>query len=430
MRRLLTLLLVLSLLSVTPSQALPRQTVELAGTIIELEQRIIERGRALPGEADDLDARLERLGSMIREDRLELQPELVAFLVRGYGLLYRISTELAAHAAEKELYFRKQLGGEEKDYVRKEIGGTTVVLRGDPTSKEIALTFDDGPSPNDGHGGGTEALLDYLAAEDILATFFLCGEPAVQRPDLVKRVIEDGHAIGNHTRSHARPRGLMPLTDEQALDEIVLGELQILRSLGTDEPLIFFRCPYGNGVRSPRINRMLADNGYFNIYWTIDTNDWKTRDSQTTVSRVLNNRKLDGAIVLMHDRIRGTVDAVKTIVDTLRPKGYRFVSIPQLLGVDNEGPTRLAYRDASGLYMAGDKVGAMKLLASLAEEEPDSLLADDSLHHAWIIAREIEDSERAAKYQEALRARYPQSLFVKTQISLKPADLKVGLRSE
>ncbi|MBI4865468.1 MAG: polysaccharide deacetylase family protein [Candidatus Wallbacteria bacterium] len=358
------------------------------------------------------------MAQTVPEDRLDLEPELVAFLEKGHSFLYRMSPALSATAAENELKWRELLGGEERDIVKREIGGATVVLRGDPQSREVALTFDDGPCGSDGRGNGTAAMLDLLKKERVRGTFFLIGDCAMAYPGLVRRIAAEGHAIGNHTKSHARMKGLEHLSDAAIAEEVEAGENQILYALGTDEPLTLFRCPYGSGAKSARVNSILAANGFYNVFWTIDTQDWKTHNSNTTTRRVLQSPNLSGGIVLMHDRVPGSVTATKKVIDSLRQRGYRFVTVPQLLGVDNESSARVAYREAAGLYMSGDKGRAIAQFLQLASTTGESVLADDALHHAWLIAMELGESERAAKIRDIIVSRHPRSLYVARQLRL------------
>ncbi|MBI3893401.1 MAG: polysaccharide deacetylase family protein [Candidatus Wallbacteria bacterium] len=432
MKRLAVLLLLAQLAAIdATAHALPRRALELANSVTELQERVATRGRALQGEADDLAARLSELAGLVPEDRLDLEPELVAFMEKGYGFLYRISTTVSATAAESELKWRALLGGDERPLVKREIGGATVVVRGDPNSREVALTFDDGPCAGDGHRNGTAALLDLLKRENVRATFFCIGECAMSYPALVKRIFAEGHALGNHTRSHARLKGLAHLADDEIVDEVETGESQILYSLGSEDPLILFRCPYGDGVRSERVNSILAKNGFYDIFWTIDTLDWKTHDAATTTRRVLSSSYLRGGIALFHERVPGTTMAVKRIIDGVRQRGYRLVTVPQLLGVDNESSARVAYREAAGLYMSGDKSGAMQHFLALATDIGESVLADDALHYAWLIAMETKDVERAARIRDALVKRFPQSLYVSNQLRVaQPARLIDAAKGE
>lgn len=388
----------------------PRKAVELAAAIIELEQRIAIRGHAAAGEADELEARLGELATSVPPDHLDGMPEVVAFLEKGYAILYRVSPQISASAAESEMRFRELLGGEERNIVKREIAGCTVVVRGDPSCKEVALTFDDGPCPG-GRGNGTSALLDLLKAEKVRASFFLCGDSAAAYPGLVRRIAAEGHVVGNHTKSHARLKGLGALSEAAAAEEVRAGEAMILKAMSSTEPLIFFRCPYGSGAKSERVNRMLAEQGFINVYWTIDTYDWKTHSSASTVNKVIGSKLLDGAIVLFHERVPDTVEAVRSIIERLRPKGYRFVTLPQLIGVDNESSARVAFREAAGLYLSGDHAAAMQRFVKLADSEPESILADDAMHYAWFIAMELHEVEMASKLRDALVKRYPRSLY-------------------
>ncbi|NEM05651.1 polysaccharide deacetylase family protein [Geodermatophilus normandii] len=183
----------------------------------------------------------------------------------------------------------------------------------------IALTFDDGPGPY------TAALLDELRAEDVRATFFVVGRNAAAHPDLVRRLVADGHAVGNHTWSHPRlpDVGAAAVGTELDRTAVVLADLGVRTSL--------MRPPYG--ATDATVASVAADRGYAQVLWDVDTRDWWNRDVAITTERALAGAHR-GAIVLMHDIHPTTVRAVPGIVDALQAAGYTLVTVPQLLGPD------------------------------------------------------------------------------------------------
>ena len=180
---------------------------------------------------------------------------------------------------------------------------------------EVALTFDDGPHP-----AYTEALLDGLKERNVSATFFVLGEHAELYPELIRRMREEGHLIGNHTYSH------LQLEDgnwEVYRQELTRTNELICEITGT-EPC-FVRPPYGSWDRS-----FEQELNMFPVLWTVDSRDWCSRDASDVVSKVVEETK-EGDIILMHDYYASTVDAALQVVDRLLELGYRFVTVEELL---------------------------------------------------------------------------------------------------
>lgn len=184
-------------------------------------------------------------------------------------------------------------------------------------TKCVALTFDDGPGPKTGK------LLDELKKNDAAATFFVVGPNVKTRPELVERMIAEGHEVGNHTWSH---RSLPALSPTQVRSEIDRTNEAI--SAAIDQPATLLRPPYG--ARNPKIDR-LAQTPV--ILWDVDTLDWKYRNTEKVVDAAVSQTK-PGSIVLMHDIHGSTVAAVPEILSRLKAKGYTFVTVTELLGQD------------------------------------------------------------------------------------------------
>ena len=181
--------------------------------------------------------------------------------------------------------------------------------------KEIALTFDDGPHPT-----YTAMLLDGLKERNVKATFFVLGEHAELYPELILRMQEEGHLIGNHTYTH------LELRDENAADylrEIKETNDMILRITG--ELPDYIRPPYGSWD-----NSLEEELGMFPVLWTVDSRDWCIQDAVKVAGKVVEETK-DGDIILMHDYYASTVDAALASVDALLAKGFSFVTVDELL---------------------------------------------------------------------------------------------------
>lgn len=185
-------------------------------------------------------------------------------------------------------------------------------------SKCIALTFDDGP------GIYTDKLLSYLNNYKAKATFFMIGPSAQRYPSIVKRVFDDGHQIGNHTWSHPSLPGLSP---EQVQNEISSTN-NILQGITGIKPNTL-RPPYGS--TNATVQRVASSLGMSSILWSVDTRDWADRNSNIVCNRAISNAR-PGAIILMHDIHRTSVEAVPCILQNLSSQGYQFVTVDKLLG--------------------------------------------------------------------------------------------------
>lgn len=177
----------------------------------------------------------------------------------------------------------------------------------------IALTFDDGP------GAQTARLLDALRARGAHATFFVLGSQVERWADVVKRMIDEGHEVGDHTYDHA---DLTRLSAKEIRDEVRRAAEAIHAASGRQPSLM--RPPYG-ATRDD----IGADIGLPEILWTVDTRDWADRDSEIVRQRALAGAG-SGRIILMHDLYPSTVDAVPAIVDGLTARGYALVTVTQL----------------------------------------------------------------------------------------------------
>ena len=190
------------------------------------------------------------------------------------------------------------------------------------SEKWIALTFDDGPRP-----GTTERLLDGLRERGASATFFLVGSQIRGSEELVKRMRDEGHQVGNHTWSHVKLQNL----DSAALTrEISRTDAELCRVLG--QGTYWVRPPYGL-LRAGQQSLFTVPL----VHWSVDPEDWKLRNAAADVRAVLGKVK-PGAIILMHDSVPASVDAALQLVDTLQPQGYVFVTVEELLALSGVRP--------------------------------------------------------------------------------------------
>src|SRR5216683_4020935 len=203
-------------------------------------------------------------------------------------------------------------------------------------NKKIALSFDDGPDPE-----WTPKILDVLKEKSVPGVFFVIGNMANQRPDILKREYAEGHEIGNHTFTH--PKFDDNITHTEIRWQLNLTERLIESTLGAKS--ILFRPPYGID-HQPEYAEEVAqlpypqELGYLIVGQRIDPDDWRMtedkqqRPAQEIADDVVRQAK-NGNIVLLHDgggEREQTVAALPLIIDKLRAKGYQFVSVADLLG--------------------------------------------------------------------------------------------------
>lgn len=189
------------------------------------------------------------------------------------------------------------------------------------TGKYIAMTYDDGPHPRN-----TPRLLDMLRERNIKATFYVIGQSVGLYPQVVRRTVEEGHEIGNHSQTH---RLLSKLPDSEIIADLGRCESAVVSAAGV-KPLTL-RPPYGGLLQRQR-ELVHAHFGYPTILWSVDPLDWKRPGASVVSSRILAGASA-GGIVLSHDLHSQTVDAMPATLDTLLRRGYQFVTVSQLLAM-------------------------------------------------------------------------------------------------
>ena len=190
----------------------------------------------------------------------------------------------------------------------------------------IAMTFDDGPSAT-----LTPKLLDLLAAHHIKATFFVIGENVAEHPEIVARAAREGHEIGNHSWSHPN---FAKMSDEGVRRQLQQTDDAIKSATGKRPTLM--RPPYGS--LTGRQKHWIHDEfGYDIILWDVDPYDWKRPGPAVVRNRILKETR-PGSIVLSHDIHPGTIEAMPSTWDELEAKGFKFVTIPELIRMATARP--------------------------------------------------------------------------------------------
>lgn len=198
--------------------------------------------------------------------------------------------------------------------------------------RRLALTFDDGPNPP-----YTEQILDILQSHDATATFFDAGQAVESRPDLVRRELALGMAVGSHSYTHGKDLPVMSRGDFAR--DLGRAESALTPALGYRPGL--YRAPYGHTSDNMLVELRRA--GYTSIGWDLDSTDWSDATADQVVRSVLDNAH-PGAIILLHDGGLGggnpvrstTLAALPRIIDGLREQGYALVTVPEITGAPAE----------------------------------------------------------------------------------------------
>lgn len=192
------------------------------------------------------------------------------------------------------------------------------------SGKYIAITFDDGPHPQN-----TPRLLDMLRARNIKATFYVIGRSVELYPQIVRRTVAEGHEIGNHSHTH---RLLSKLGDSEMLTDLRRCHDAIGNAAGVQPRTM--RPPYGGLLQRQR-ELVYSEFGYPVILWSVDPLDWKRPGASVVSSRILSGTS-SGGIILAHDLHGQTVDAMPVTLDGLLARGFIFVTVSQLLAMKTE----------------------------------------------------------------------------------------------
>lgn len=193
---------------------------------------------------------------------------------------------------------------------------------GSAHNKQIALTFDDVPA------AFTHKILDVLKKYDVKATFFVVGNRAEAHPEIVKRIVREGHLIGNHSYNHP----LMTRLSMESFKRQIMRTDQILYRLTGYHPK-YIRPPYGE--INERELRWVGQQGHIIVNWDVDSQDWRGISAQRVYSNILNYTQ-PGSIILQHASgnangvLQGTLSALPRVIEKLESEGYHFVTLNQM----------------------------------------------------------------------------------------------------
>ncbi len=190
----------------------------------------------------------------------------------------------------------------------------------------VALTFDDGPDSEN-----TLPILDILRRHRAGATFFVIGAKVEVEPEITRAILSQGFELGNHSHTHPNLARLDPTRLDE---EINLASTQIEAATGTSPT--FLRPPGGQWNQA--VAEAAAAHGLTTVLWTANSSDFNTEDPKKIAKNVLSQAR-PGGIILLHDTVRATREALPAILKGLKRKGLRPVSVGELLRQTQSGPT-------------------------------------------------------------------------------------------
>jgi peptidoglycan/xylan/chitin deacetylase (PgdA/CDA1 family) len=212
----------------------------------------------------------------------------------------------------------------------------------------IAMTFDDGP-----HGSQTPRLLKMLKQRNIKATFFLVGKCVAEYPEIARQIVREGHEVANHSWDHPL---LSKMAEGSVREQLQKTHDVIKQTTGVTPTLM--RPPYGGFTANQR-SWSNATLGYKCILWDVDSLDWQHRNPAKTESIIFANTK-PGSIVLCHDIHKTTIDAMEATLDGLAKKGFKFVTVSELIAM-NKAAAPVKTKPAKSLSPAAGAAAATSI---------------------------------------------------------------------
>lgn len=195
------------------------------------------------------------------------------------------------------------------------------IFLGDTSQKELYLTFDNGYE-----NGYTVKILDILKEKKVPAVFFVTGHYIKDQPELLKRMVAEGHLIGNHSWSHP---DVTQISNEKLKDELAKVKQEVGQVTGQKE-MQFLRTP--RGIFNERVLASSKEQGYTNVFWSIAYKDWDTNQQKGAgyaYEKVMSQLH-PGAVILLHSVSKDNTEALGKIIDDARQKGYEFKRLDQL----------------------------------------------------------------------------------------------------
>lgn len=187
--------------------------------------------------------------------------------------------------------------------------------------QNISITFDDGPHPE-----FTPKVLALLKKHNAKATFFCIGKNILKHPEVFNKIIEEGHAIGNHTFNHSTSFGF--LNTKQVSNEIELTDKAIFKTI--QKKALLFRPPFG--VTNPSISKSLSKTKHKVIGWNVRSLDTKIKEETKIIHRI-TKKLTSGDIILLHDTSQKTVNVLEQLLLILNEQNYKSITVDKLLNI-------------------------------------------------------------------------------------------------
>jgi peptidoglycan/xylan/chitin deacetylase (PgdA/CDA1 family) len=279
------------------------------------------------GQEIDLCKRISRLGKIYFDPNLKVLTSFRRYSGEHTNQLLVFLTAMKESFVTISRFFSITFRGREmapQKPVRKKTLPAKMKKRG-----KVVLTFDDGP-----YGDTTNKILDILKEKNVKATFFLLGKNVEKYPEIIRREMEEGHIIGNHSYNHSR---ILFLKNSKNIKEnIKKAESSIEKASGLRPR--FFRPPYG--LRSPWMKKFLILQGYILVPLDIMTNDYNIKAKPEKITRYILRHVQPGSIITLHDGRdtktnyprKNVIQALPVIIDGIREKGFEIVLLDQLTG--------------------------------------------------------------------------------------------------
>ena len=232
--------------------------------------------------------------------------------------------------------------------------------------KGVVLTFDDGPNPNT-----TPHILDILKKRNLKATFFVLGVQANKHPEIVKRIHDEGHIVGNHTYGH---KNLAKLKQAEIKKEIEKNNILIEKITG--EKPKFIRPPYGSVNK--HVVEVIKELDMNMVLWTVDTRDWQSKNEKSVLKEVdrqlhISNGESIGGAILMHDIYPSTVRALDPVLDKLAANSYKVYTVNNLGNTESDFwsvKAPVICKRPLGAFHVNPEISGNKLMVSILKEKP------------------------------------------------------------
>ncbi len=266
---------------------------------------------------------------------------LTVVLFTAAGLLHALPETIAAKAVSAQngnqpsVYhfgFKKSVNGKlpsiDEEGFKEILNKHDSLFLGNTERKDLYLTFDNGYE-----NGLTSAILDVLKAKQVPAAFFVTGHYVKEEPQLLKRMVDEGHIVGNHSWSHP---DMSQLNETQIASELDRVDEQVQRITG-QKKMQYLRPP--RGIFNERVLAASRKLGYRSVFWSIAYKDWDVnaqRGAGYAFDQVMKQLH-PGAILLLHSVSRDNAEALGSIIDKAREQGYTFRSLDELVAGELPG---------------------------------------------------------------------------------------------